>query len=184
MHYAMLIYVDRAAMDARSPEDMKAGMAKHVPYIEQLRKNQRYASSDALGPLRLVTRGPFAESREQLGGYYVIVADDLDEAIDIASKCPALAVPYIGGIEIRPLKRAPIEEAPKPSDAHTRFFVVTSDDDVLASPSSATTLRRSGLTDGPFDDAPIAGFRVVWARDLDEAAKTPGAIAVGETRGP
>jgi hypothetical protein len=118
MRYALLIHLDEPASQARPRDDIQAAMAAHVPYIEMLRKNGKYARSDALSGSRsartlrniggkpVVTEGPFAESREQLGGYYVIEARDLDEAIDLASKCPALVTEHdhITGLEIRPTR--------------------------------------------------------------------------------
>jgi hypothetical protein len=114
MRYMLLIYRDDDASEARSAPEVKAAVASHVPYIELLRRNSQYITSDALGPARsawtvrnaggklVATEGPFAETREQFGGFYVIEADDLDEAIAAASLCPALAL-HGFGIEIRPL---------------------------------------------------------------------------------
>jgi hypothetical protein len=118
MRYALLIDLDEPQSQARPPADIQAAMAAHVPYIETLRKNGKYVRSDALswsrsartlrniGGKPVVTEGPFAESREQFGGFYVIEARDLDEAIDLASKCPALSTrhDHISGLEIRPTR--------------------------------------------------------------------------------
>jgi hypothetical protein len=192
VRYLFLIYLDERANAARSEAEVKAGMASHVPYIERLKRNRQYVASDPLGPpaaartLRtsggkpVVTEGPFAESREQLGGYYVVDAEHLDEAIALAEECPALKTVAIG-IEIRPIP-APVQQAPAPGP---RYFVALypNGDDVdgahasflqpLAPPGSATTLRfREGkvtLTDGPFADASLGAYGVVSARDLDEA---------------
>jgi hypothetical protein len=185
-----LIYLDEASA-ARSEAEVKAAMASHTPYIEMLRRNGKYVASDALGPSRaartlrsaagkpLVTDGPFAESREQLGGYYVVDAKDLDEAIAIASKCPAVQTVALG-IEIRPMPGA---MAPERGSGVRWFFTLYRDeaanddarDPPLAPSSSATTLRlqdgKIALTDGPFSEGrvQIAGYRVVPARDIDEA---------------
>ncbi|HKW94014.1 MAG TPA: YciI family protein [Methylomirabilota bacterium] len=117
MRYALLIYIDEPAAQARSAAEVQAAMVAHMPYIERLRRNGRYVASEALGTARsarivrsaagkpLVTEGPFAESREQFGGFYMVEAGNLDEAIEVASECPALGT-IAAGIEIRPIPQA------------------------------------------------------------------------------
>src|SRR5262245_46217383 len=114
MRYMLLIHLDEEVTFSRPEAETRAAMALHAPYIEMLRRNAQYGASDPLGPSRaartlrssrgktVATEGPFAESREQLGGFYVIDAKDLDEAIAIASKCPALKAAGVSAIEIRP----------------------------------------------------------------------------------
>ena len=65
-----------------------------------LHKTTMATSVKVRGGKRLVTDGPFAETHEQLGGYYLIDADDLDEAIDIAARIPGAR---IGTVEVRPV---------------------------------------------------------------------------------
>src|SRR5262245_48216568 len=111
MRYAFLLHVDEPAFLSRSEAEIRAAMERHVPYIEMLRKNQKYGRSHVLGPsssartLRkgsaLVTEGPYAESHEQFGGFYVVDARDLDEAIGLARECPALGVDHVLSLEIR-----------------------------------------------------------------------------------
>src|SRR5205085_55518 len=125
LRYMLLIYRDERASEARSEAETTAAMASHVPYIEMLRRNRQYAGSEALGPasaartLRnaggkpLVTLGPFAESREQLGGFYIVEAEDLDQAIEAAAQCPALKM-HGFAIEIRPISIGGVLEAPSP----------------------------------------------------------------------
>ncbi len=117
MHYLLLIHLDEAASLARSDDEIRSAMEAHVPYIERLRKNGRYLASEALEASRsartlrrtngkpITMAGPFAESREQLGGFYVVDAEHLDEAIAIAAECPALTTRHddVLAIEIRPL---------------------------------------------------------------------------------
>jgi hypothetical protein len=184
VRYMLLIYLDDEAQAARPEAEVKAAMASHTPYIDALRKNGKFVAADALGPARtlrtangkpLVTQGPFAASREQLGGYYVIDAEDLDEAIAIASKCPALAT-VATGIEIRPM---PIVGVAGEGDLFLAVYGDEAEDAAgmqpLAPSGSATTLRlRDGkiaLSDGPFAEgrAQIAGYRM--AKDLDQAAQ-------------
>lgn len=113
MRYMFLIYLDERAREARSEAEIKAAMALHTPYIELLRRNGQYAGSEALEPARaartlrssggkpLVTEGPFAESPEQLGGYCVVLARDMDEAVNLASQCPDVRQ---HAIEVRPIR--------------------------------------------------------------------------------
>jgi hypothetical protein len=138
VRYMCLIYLDERASEARSEAQIKAAMASHAPYIEMLRRNGRYAGSEALGPARsartlrssggkpVATQGPFAESREQLGGFYVIEAADLDVAIEAASQCPALKTIGVG-IEIRPIAVAGAPEGPPPASceraSHSRYLL-------------------------------------------------------------
>src|SRR5262249_43085857 len=113
---------------ARPRADIEAAMAAHAPYIDMLRRSRKYVASDALGPSRsartlrssggepVVTEGPYAESREVFGGFYVVDAEDLDDAIEVASRCPALetTLDHVLGLEIRPVRRAghaPVEPA-------------------------------------------------------------------------
>jgi len=125
MRYMLLIYVDEDASTARSAAEIRATTASHAPYIEMLRRNAQYLGSDPLGPARsaltlrnsggkpMVTDGPFAECREQLGGFYLIEADDLDQAIAAAARCPALETVGVA-IEIRPIACAARVHDPSP----------------------------------------------------------------------
>ena len=109
MKYMLLVYMDEQAM---TDEERQHCYVESAQLTQELSAKGQYV---AAGPLhsvatatsvrvrngsRLVTDGPFAETREQLGGYYVIEAKNLDEAIGIAERIPP--VKY-GTIEIRPL---------------------------------------------------------------------------------
>jgi len=183
MQYMLLIYLDEQVAAARSPAEVAAAVALHDPYIARLRANRRYVGSGVLQAsanarmLRggdgkpVATQGPFAESREQLGGFYLIEADDLDVAIEVAAECPALQTVAIA-IEIRPVVHGALGDTGELVLARGTVL-----DDagwlVLAEPGSATTLRlRDGkveLADGPFRDElePIAAARVVERWDGD-----------------
>jgi len=183
MQYMLLIYLDEQVAAARTPAEVAAAVALHDPYIARLRANRRYAGSGVLQAtahartLRggdgepVATQGPYAESREQLGGFYLIEADDLDVAIEVAAECPALQTVAIA-IEIRPVVHGALGDTGELVLARGTVL-----DDagwlVLAEPGSATTLRlRDGkveLADGPFRDElePIAAARVVERWDGD-----------------
>ena len=109
MKYMMLVYLDEQAMSESEREHCYVESAQ---LARELSANGKYLASGPLYPVamatsvrvrnsrRLVTDGPFAETREQLGGYYLIDANDLDEAMSIAERIPAAKV---GTIEIRPV---------------------------------------------------------------------------------
>lgn len=109
MKYMLLIY---GAEDAWAEGEREDCYAESIRLTRQLHSKGQYAGASPLHPVatatsvrvrdgrRLVTDGPFAETREQLGGYFLIDATDLDEAIDIAGRIPGARV---GTVEIRPL---------------------------------------------------------------------------------
>ncbi|HSE23640.1 MAG TPA: YciI family protein [Pyrinomonadaceae bacterium] len=113
MKYMLLVYMDEKAMN----DDERARC--YVESAQLARDLDRDGKYVAAGPLhsvssatslqvrsgkRLVTDGPFAETREQLGGYYLVEASDLDEAMSIAEQIPGARY---GTIEIRPLLEIP-----------------------------------------------------------------------------
>ena len=112
MKYLLLIYGDEKAGANLSKEEMDAMMGEYYAYTEAMQKAGVSLSGDALQPTatattvrvkdgkKVTTHGPFAETKEQLGGYYLLNCDNLDEAIDWAAKCPGARV---GSIEVRPI---------------------------------------------------------------------------------
>jgi len=113
MRYLLLIYGDETRAMNMTPEEMEASLAQWRAYTESLRTAGATEGGEALQPTStattvtlgddggaLVTDGPFAETREQLGGYYVLDVKDLDEAIEWARKCPGSKA---GKIELRPI---------------------------------------------------------------------------------
>lgn len=112
MRYLCLVYYDEAKLDALSPSEYDALMREALANTEELREKGHYVSGNKLQPARTastvrirsgklsVTDGPFAETKEQLGGYLMIEAADLNEAIRIASRLPPAR---LGSIEIRAL---------------------------------------------------------------------------------
>jgi hypothetical protein len=114
MRYLLLIYSDEKE-DARRPEaEVPDHMAKWMGYTEDLGKSGKMLGGEALQPTATATTvrtaesgsitsdGPFAETKEQLGGFYMIQADNLDEAIEWAAKMPHL--PEGGSVEVRPIR--------------------------------------------------------------------------------
>lgn len=109
MKYMLLVYLDEQALSETEREHCYVESAQ---LARDLHSRGNYLSAGPLHPVstatsvrlregkRLVTDGPFAETREQLGGYYLIEARDLDEAMGIAERIP---VAKVGTIEIRPV---------------------------------------------------------------------------------
>jgi hypothetical protein len=112
MKYLLLIHNNEKDLNALSDDERKQMMADFRRFTEEIRASGHYRAGSQLQPTamatsvrvrngkRLVTDGPFAETREQLGGYYLVDAKDLDEAIGLAERLPSAR---IGTIEIRPL---------------------------------------------------------------------------------
>ena len=103
----------KKAQASASPEDMEAVMGVWFQYDDQIRKAVKVIGGNALQPTSTATTvrgkdgqtitsdGPFAETKEQLGGYYLIDAKDLDEALEWAAKMPN--IPSGGTVEVRPI---------------------------------------------------------------------------------
>ena len=116
MRYILLIYANETEWESKSPAEQEAVVREHGVLDDELVKAGKWKACDALQPTRtattvrvregkrLVTGGPFAETREQLGGFYVVDARDLDDAIAVASRLPPARW---GAIEVRPLWEAP-----------------------------------------------------------------------------
>ena len=113
MKYMLLVYLEEKALSEGEREHCYVESAQ---LAQDLNSSGKYLSAGPLHPVamatsvrvrngkRLVTDGPFAETREQLGGYYLIDARDLDDAMSIAERVP---VAKVGTIEIRPLLEIP-----------------------------------------------------------------------------
>jgi hypothetical protein len=113
MRYMLLIYADEQAWTEAEREQC---YGESTQLAHQLKSTGQYLAASPLRPVstatsvqvrdgkRLVTDGPFAETREQLGGYFLVDAKDLDEAIDIAGGIPGARK---GTVEIRPVVEIP-----------------------------------------------------------------------------
>ena len=112
MHYLLMIYENEKVW-ADMPESQRNAMfGEYMTYTQDIKASGHYKAGDALQPVATattvrvrdgktqVTDGPFAETREQLGGYYLIEAKDLDEATRLAARIPSARW---GSIEIRPI---------------------------------------------------------------------------------
>ena len=113
MKYLLLIYGDENGL---SESERKDCYVESTQLAHQLHENKQYLAANPLHPTtmatsvrvrdnkRLVTDGPFAETREQLGGYFLIEAKNLDEAIEVAAKIPMARK---GTVEVRPVIEIP-----------------------------------------------------------------------------
>ena len=113
MQYLLLIYDTEKTWMTMSPADRDKYTGEYNTFTQDIRKSGHYVGGNALQPTHTATTvrvrdgkptttdGPFAETREQLGGYYLIEAKDLDEATKIAARIPSAR---LGCIEIRPIQ--------------------------------------------------------------------------------
>jgi len=113
MRYLCLIYSDEKQWETMPQADMQAVMGEYFAFTEAVKKSGHYIGGDALKPTPTATSvrvrngklsttdGPFAETKEQLGGYYLIEARDLNDAIQVAAKIPSARM---GTIEVRPIE--------------------------------------------------------------------------------
>ena len=110
MKYMLLIYGNEA--DRRPPEDVMAAVKEYVALADSLRAHGQFIAAERLQPTStattvrirdgktLTTDGPFAETKEHLGGFYFVEATDIDEAIAIAARMPTARY---GCVEVRPI---------------------------------------------------------------------------------
>ncbi len=116
MQYVALIYSEPSALESMPAEERDGIMGEYLAYSESLRQAGVYVDAAPLEGVdtattvrvrdgkRLTTDGPFAETREVLGGYYVLECESLDEALDHAARCPGARY---GTMEVRPVMAIP-----------------------------------------------------------------------------
>jgi hypothetical protein len=116
MRYMMLIYDNEALDEARTEAEQKAIFADYRKFTDEVRAKGLMEAGAPLMPTssattvrmkngkRITTDGPFAETKEQLGGYYLLNCKTLDEALEYAAKIPAAKY---GCIEVRPVMELP-----------------------------------------------------------------------------
>jgi hypothetical protein len=126
MRYALLIYDDESGWGDVTPEEGAQIMAEYNAFGQEL--GDRIAAGDGLQPTatattvrvrdgeRLLTDGPFAETKEQLGGFYLVEAGSIDEAIEWAAKIPGVRT---GSVEVRPVMDYEAMQAPAAQGAET-----------------------------------------------------------------
>ena len=112
MQYLLVLHAEEAGFGRMTPEQQQQGMAAYVTYTEALNKAGAYKGSNRLQFVSTATTvrvvdgktqvldGPYADSKEQLGGYFLIDVPDLDAALSWAARCPGASH---GIIEVRPV---------------------------------------------------------------------------------
>ena len=113
MKYLCLIYDDESKRGTMPKEQADAIMPEYHAFTESIKKSGQYIGGEALQPAQNATTirvrqnkvsttdGPFAETKEQLGGFYLINAKDLNDAIQVASRIPSART---GSVEVRPIR--------------------------------------------------------------------------------
>lgn len=114
MQYMLLIYNSEKDWETMTEADRNAAFGEYMKFTNDIKASGHYRAGEALQPVHTATTvrvrggktqstdGPFAETRETLGGFYIIEAKDLDEATKIAARIPDARIGN-GGIEIRPV---------------------------------------------------------------------------------
>lgn len=112
MRYLCLIYDEEKKIAAMSKTESDAFLGEYFAFSEDIKKSAHYLAGEALQPVQTATTvrirsgklsttdGPFAETKEQLGGFYLIEAKDLNDAIGVASRIPSAR---LGSVEVRPI---------------------------------------------------------------------------------
>ena len=112
MQYLLILYSNESGWSKMTPAEQEQGMAAYAAFTEALKKAGALAGSNRLQPISAATtvrvangktqvlNGPYADSKEQLGGYYLIDVPDLDAAISWAARCPTA---NHGVVEVRPV---------------------------------------------------------------------------------
>jgi hypothetical protein len=113
MKYLCLIYDDEKKWETMSKAEADAYMGEYFAFTNGVKASGHYLAGNALQPVATATTvrsrngklsttdGPFAETKEQLGGYYLIEARDLNDALQVAQKIPSVRT---GSIEVRPIQ--------------------------------------------------------------------------------
>lgn len=116
MKYLCLIYSDETWWEKASEAEMKQGMADYSAFTNSIKQSGNYVGGEALQPTNTATSvrvrngklsttdGPYVETKEQLGGFYLIKAKDLNDAVQVASRIPGARR---GTIEVRPIMEFP-----------------------------------------------------------------------------
>jgi hypothetical protein len=112
MKYLCLIYDEERKLETMPKTESDAFMGEYFAFTDGIKKSGHYLGGEALQPVQTATTvrirngklsttdGPFAETKEQLGGFYLINAADLNDAIQVASRIPSAR---LGSIEVRPI---------------------------------------------------------------------------------
>jgi hypothetical protein len=118
MQYILLIYQNEAEAKSRNSEETQKIFGEYMAFTASIKQSGQMRAGEPLEPTStattvrvnagktLRTDGPFAETREQLGGFYIVEAKDLDEAVGIAARIPTAK--NGGCVEVRPIMKLPM----------------------------------------------------------------------------
>lgn len=113
MKYLCMIYSEEGAWGKMPPAEQEKWLGEYFAFSDGIKTSGHYVGSNALQPTHTATTvrvrngkvsttdGPFVETKEQLGGYYLIEAKDLNDAIQVAARCPGARH---GSVEVRPIR--------------------------------------------------------------------------------
>ena len=119
MRYMLLIYQNENIKESQTPEERIKSESHAYSYIQETMQRGVFKAADPLEPTRAattvrtqngkvtITDGPFAETKEQLAGYFILDCKDLDEALEWAAKFPMECSGGAGSVEVRPLRDLP-----------------------------------------------------------------------------
>jgi hypothetical protein len=119
MRYMLLIYHNEKVKENLTAEERNKSLSHVYGYIDEAKRHGIFVATNPLGPTSaattvrtqdgkvMITDGPFAETKEQLGGYFILDCKDLDEALEWAAKIPMFCAGGSGSVEVRPLRDLP-----------------------------------------------------------------------------
>ncbi|HEX5413417.1 MAG TPA: YciI family protein [Terriglobia bacterium] len=117
MRYMLLIYHNERAKENLTPEERAKSESYAHSYIDEATRHGIFEAAEPLGPTStattvrtqdgkaMITDGPFAETKEQLGGYFILDCKDLDDALEWAAKIPVFCAGGTGSVEVRPIRK-------------------------------------------------------------------------------
>ena len=112
MLYLCLVYIEETKLNSLPRAEYDALVAEHLAYDEELKRSGRFVVAEGLEPVSTATTvrvrngriattdGPFAETKEQLGGFFLVNARDLNDALEVAAGIPSAR---LGSVEVRPI---------------------------------------------------------------------------------
>ena len=116
MRYMLLIYHNEQIKETLPPEEMAKSESSALSYIDEATRQRVFVAADPLASTAtattvriqdgktMITDGPFAETKEQLAGYFILDCKDLDEALEWAAKFPMVCSGGAGSVEVRPIR--------------------------------------------------------------------------------
>ncbi len=129
MRYLCLIYLDPKQLGAMPDKEMSALNARHLEFNDQILDSGHFIEAEALQPTAAttcvrvrngkvaLTDGPYAETKEAVGGFYLIEARDLNEAIQVAARIPSAP---LGTVEVRPCRDLEVDGVPHKASRKSR----------------------------------------------------------------